>query len=66
MQPDAPANFHWQRGYGAFSIGRSQLPELLRYIDAQSEHHRTKSFQEEYRVLLQRYEISFDERYVWD
>ena len=58
--------FHWQRGYGAFSIGRSQLPALIHYIDAQPEHHRTKTFQEEYRTLLQRYAIAFDERYVWD
>ena len=58
--------FSWQRGYGAFSIGYSQLPALLRYIDAQPEHHRTRTFQEEYRALLQRYAIAFDERYVWD
>jgi putative transposase len=58
--------FHWQRGYGAFSIGRSQLPALFRYIDAQAEHHRTKTFQDEYRELLERYAITFDERYVWD
>ena len=60
------AEFRWQRGYGAFSIGFSQLPTLARYIDSQPEHHRQKTFQEEYRELLQRYAIAFDERYVWD
>jgi putative transposase len=58
--------FFWQRGYGAFSIGFSQLESLLRYVDTQEEHHRTKTFQEEYRELLQKYHVEFDERYVWD
>jgi putative transposase len=58
--------FHWQRGYGAFSIGYSQLPALLRYVDSQPQRHRRITFQEEYRALLQRYGIAFDERYVWD
>jgi putative transposase len=59
-------NFHWQGGYADFSIGWSQLDELIRYIDNQEEHHRMRTFQEEYRDLLQRYHILFDERYVWD
>ena len=58
--------FFWQAGYGDFSIGWSQLEDLLRYIDHQEEHHRTHSFQEEYRKLLNRYHVEFDERYVWD
>jgi len=66
VQDAALRDFHWQRGYGAFSIGRSQLPALIRYIDAQPEHHRMHTFQEEYRMLLQRYTITFDEKYVWD
>ena len=66
LQAGGLNGFHWQRGYGVFSIGRSQLPALFRYIDAQPEHHRTKTFQEEFRALLQRYQIAFDERYVWD
>jgi putative transposase len=60
------ASFAWQRGYGAFSIGPSQLEALRSYIDRQEEHHRKCSFQEEYRVLLGKYGISCDERYVWD
>jgi len=58
--------FFWQAGYGAFSIGWSQLDDLVTYIDRQEEHHRKLSFQEEYRMLLNRYHVEFDERYVWD
>ncbi|MGA2867451.1 MAG: IS200/IS605 family transposase [Verrucomicrobiota bacterium] len=65
-QGHAYHSFFWQRGYGAFSVGFSQLDALVRYIDAQEEHHRTKTFQEEYRELLHKYHIEFDERYVWD
>src|SRR5437867_2387276 len=59
-------HFFWQGGYGAFSIGFSQIDDLMRYIDNQESHHKTKTFQEEYRELLQKYSVSFDERYVWD
>jgi REP element-mobilizing transposase RayT len=58
--------FFWQGGYGDFSIGWSQLEELVRYIERQEQHHRTQSFQEEYRNLLEKYRVGFDERYVWD
>jgi putative transposase len=60
------ADFAWQSGYGAFSIGHSQLDELRQYVGNQREHHRRLSFQDEYREILNRYEIKFDERYVWD
>jgi REP element-mobilizing transposase RayT len=64
---DAPyRGFFWQRGYGAFSVSPSQLGEVLRYVHAQQEHHRTRTFQEEYRDLLRKHGIDFDERYVWD
>src|SRR3974390_3132965 len=59
-------SFFWQAGYGAFSIGYSQLNDLRRYIENQDEHHKTKSFQEEYRESLRKYNTQFDERYVWD
>ena len=59
-------DFFWQRGYGAFSVSPSQLDVMLQYVDAQQEHHRTRSFQEEYRELLPRHGFDFDERYVWD
>ena len=60
------ADFSWQLGYGAFSVGMSQKEALLLYIDNQEEHHRTRSFQDEYRDFLSKYGIAFDERYVWD
>ena len=59
-------DFAWQNGYGVFSIGFSQLGQVREYILGQEEHHRKTSFQDEFRLLLKRYEIPFDERYVWD
>lgn len=58
--------FSWQDGYGAFSLGQSQLPAAIEYLCAQQERHRRVSFQDEFRSLLEAYEIDFDERYVWD
>jgi REP element-mobilizing transposase RayT len=60
------ASFQWQAGYGAFSIGESGVTALRRYIQRQKEHHRRKSFQDEYRSLLAKYGVKYDERYVWD
>lgn len=60
------SKFSWQRGYGAFSIGPKDLEAVLAYIDGQEEHHRTKTFQDEYRGFLRHYGIEFDERYVRD
>ena len=57
--------FGWQDGYGAFAVSKSNLPSVIEYIQHQGEHHRTKSFQEEYRELLQRHGIECDERYAW-
>jgi len=65
-QSTALAAFSWQRGYGAFSVGPSNLDALLHYIDTQEEHHRKRTFQEEYRMFLTQYGVDFDERYVWD
>jgi len=59
-------DFAWQNGYGMFSIGFSQLEEVRQYIAGQEEHHREVSFQEEFRRFLRRYEVEYDERYVWD
>jgi REP element-mobilizing transposase RayT len=59
-------NFHWQSGYGAFSVGESMLPLVVRYIENQEAHHRTRSFQDEFRALCTAYRIRWDERYVWD
>ncbi len=60
------AGFHWQEGYGAFSISPSHVDGLRAYIEQQEEHHRQETFQDEYRRLLTKYGIDFDERYVWD
>jgi putative transposase len=60
------AQFHWQSGYGAFSIGQSGLEEVRTYIANQAKHHRVNSFKEEFRSFLKRYQIEFDERYIWD
>lgn len=60
------ANFSWQRGYGAFSFDPSALHVLQRYIDNQEEHHRKRTYQEEYRAFLEKYEMEYDERYVWE
>jgi putative transposase len=59
-------DFSWQAGYGAFSVGHSQIESVRKYIAGLEEHHRNVSFQEEYRQFLSRHEIAFDERYVWD
>jgi REP element-mobilizing transposase RayT len=58
--------FHWQAGFGAFSIGQSAIEEVQRYIQEQELHHRTMSFQDELREFLQRHQVEYDERYVWD
>ncbi len=59
-------NFHWQNGYGAFSVSQSNLAEVKEYICNQQKHHQVMSFQEEYRRFLAKYEVEYDERYVWD
>jgi putative transposase len=63
---DVSKEFAWQAGYGAFSVGHSQLSALIRYIDNQKEHHRARTFKEELLDLLQRYGVNYDERYLWD
>lgn len=60
------AEFAWQNGYGIFSIGYSQIDSAREYIATQEEHHRKVSFQDEFRQLLRRYEVEFDEHHIWD
>ena len=60
------ARFAWQAGYGAFAVSESNVGTVRTYIANQREHHRTKTFQEEYRAFLERHNVTFDERYVWD
>jgi len=59
-------NFYWQNGYGAFSVSQSQLDTVRDYILNQKEHHKYLNFKDEYRSFLKKYEIPYDERYVWD
>lgn len=58
--------FQWQSGYGAFSIGQSNVAALKDYIAGQKEHHRHKSFEEEYQNFLEKYAVAYDEKYLWD
>jgi REP element-mobilizing transposase RayT len=57
--------FAWQSGYGAFTVSQSALDSVRRYLAGQKEHHRVRTFQEEFMELLRRHEIAFDERYLW-
>jgi REP element-mobilizing transposase RayT len=57
--------FAWQEGYGAFSIGISQIDPTTAYIQSQAEHHRRRSFQEEFLEFLKKHGIEYDPRYVW-
>jgi REP element-mobilizing transposase RayT len=60
------SKFRWQNGYGAFSVSQSHVARVERYIMNQERHHRRKTFQDEFRAFLKKYEIEYDERYVWD
>ena len=60
------ARFHWQNGYGMFSVSTSHRAAVEEYIASQAEHHERTTFQDEYRLLLRKHGIEFDERYVWD
>jgi REP element-mobilizing transposase RayT len=57
--------FAWQEGYGAFTVSRSNIEPVRKYIVTQEEHHRKRTFQDEYLDLLKKHEITFDERFVW-
>jgi len=58
--------FNWQEGYGAFSYGHSQLNTIIRYIQNQERHHQKQSFKTEYMKFLRKFDIAFDEKYVFD
>ncbi len=59
-------NFYWQKGYGAFSINPSEINIVIDYINKQYEHHRERTFKDEFRAFLKKYNVNFDEKYVWD
>jgi putative transposase len=60
------SKFHWQSGYGAFSVSQSHVDQVSSYVMNQERHHRRTTFQDEFRAFLKKYEIEYDERYVWD
>ncbi len=57
--------FSWQKGYGAFSYSKSQLPKVIKYILNQEEHHKRRTFREEYLALLEAHEVDYEERYIF-
>lgn len=57
--------FEWQEGYGAFSYSSSQIDDVVKYIENQEEHHRKRTFREEYVDFLQKFKVDYDERYVF-
>lgn len=59
-------DFYWQEGYGAFSVGQTEDEIVMKYIANQKEHHKTKDYKTEFRGFLKKYNIEYDERYVWD
>lgn len=65
-QDPALAGFAWQAGYGAFSVSASQVATVRAYITRQEAHHRRTSFEDEFRLLLDRHQITYDEQHVWD
>ena len=65
-RPGPAGRFGWQRGCGAFTVSVSQLAAVRRYVRGQEGHHRKRTFQEEFRLMLERHQIAYDERYVWD
>lgn len=58
--------FAWQRGYGVFSVGPSDIDALTQYIESQDNHHRKWTFKDEFRMFLKKYGVAYDERYVWE
>lgn len=65
-QSDKYNGFHWQRGYGVFSVSYSSLNAVIKYIENQQEHHKRLSFQDEFRIFLEKHGVKFNEEYVWD
>jgi REP element-mobilizing transposase RayT len=59
-------SFHWQAGYAAFSVSQSNVEAVRRYVRQQPEHHAKQTFEDELREWLRRYELEWDERYLWD
>ena len=58
--------FYWQDGYGSFSVTPTEIGRVQEYIQLQHEHHRTRTFKEEYLLFLKKYKVEYDERYLWE
>jgi putative transposase len=63
---DSLKKFYWQNGYGAFSVNPYEIDKVISYIENQKEHHRKKTFQDEYRAILKKYNVEYEEKYIWD
>ncbi len=61
----APGRFSWQEGYSAFSYSRSEIAQVARYIETQEEHHKKRTFAEEYKKMLDDFGLEYDERYIF-
>ena len=60
------SKFYWQRGYGTFSVNPTEIEVVSKYIDEQKENHKKRTFQEEFLAFLKKYNVEYDERYIWD
>ena len=63
---DYPHDFQWKVTYGAFTVSRSGIPDVSRYIENQKEHHRRKSFRREFTQYLEKHDVDYDEQYLWE
>ena len=59
-------SFAWQDGYGAFTVSKSNIPDVAAYIRGQREHHQSRSYLKAYLALLNKHEIQYEVRYLWD
>lgn len=59
------SSFYWQTGYGAFSVNKLQIPDIEKYIDNQAEHHKRFDFKQEYKAILDKLGVKYDERFLW-
>jgi putative transposase len=66
MKKKGARDFYWQKGYGAFSIGQSQVADVTLYIRNQKDHHAKQDYKTEFRALCGKYQVEIDERYCWD
>jgi len=66
QQDRSLSQFHWQAGYGVFSVSESNSDAVIKYIENQEEHHRKTTFKDEFRVFCEKHSVGIDEQYVWE